>query len=56
MRILVVEDELKMATLLRRELVEQGYAADIARTGRDARRLSLSSARASRSGSTGFNR
>ena len=36
MRILVVEDELKMASLLRRGLVEEGYAADIARTGDDA--------------------
>ena len=36
MRILVVEDELKMAGLLRRGLVEEGYAADVARTGEDA--------------------
>jgi DNA-binding response OmpR family regulator len=36
MRILVVEDELKMASLLRRGLVEEGHAADIARTGDDA--------------------
>ena len=36
MRALVVEDELKMAALLRRGLVEEGYAADIARTGEDA--------------------
>ena len=36
MRILVVEDELKMASLLRRGLVEEGYAVDIARTGDDA--------------------
>ena len=36
MRILVVEDELKMAGLLRRGLVEEGYAVDIARTGDDA--------------------
>jgi two-component system, OmpR family, response regulator len=35
-RVLVVEDELKMAALLRRGLVEEGYAADIARTGEDA--------------------
>jgi two-component system OmpR family response regulator len=34
-RALVIEDELKMATLLRRGLVEEGYAADIARTGKD---------------------
>jgi two-component system OmpR family response regulator len=36
MRILVVEDELKMASLLRRGLLEEGYAVDIARTGDDA--------------------
>jgi two-component system OmpR family response regulator len=36
MRILVVEDELKMASLLRRGLVEEGHAVDIARTGYDA--------------------
>jgi two-component system, OmpR family, response regulator len=35
-RVLVVEDELKMAALLRRGLVEEGYAADVARTGEDA--------------------
>jgi two-component system, OmpR family, response regulator len=35
-RILVVEDELKMAGLLRRGLVEEGHAVDIARTGDDA--------------------
>src|SRR5688572_23767033 len=36
MRALVVEDEPKMAALLRRGLVEEGYAADVARTGEDA--------------------
>ena len=36
MRILVVEDELKLAGLLRRGLLEEGYAADVARTGDDA--------------------
>jgi two-component system OmpR family response regulator len=36
MRILVVEDELKMASLLRRGLLEEGHAVDIARTGDDA--------------------
>jgi two-component system, OmpR family, response regulator len=36
MRILVVEDELKMASLIRRGLVEEGYAADVAATGEDA--------------------
>jgi two-component system, OmpR family, response regulator len=35
MRALVVEDEPKMAALLRRGLVEEGYAADVARTGED---------------------
>ena len=36
MRILVVEDELKMAGLLRRGLREEGHAVDLARTGDDA--------------------
>ena len=36
MRLLVVEDEVKMASLLRRGLVEEGYAVDIARAGDDA--------------------
>ena len=36
MRILVVEDELKMAGLLRRGLEEEGYAVDVAATGSDA--------------------
>jgi two-component system, OmpR family, response regulator len=36
MRILVVEDELKMAGLLNRGLVEDGHAVDVARTGDDA--------------------
>jgi two-component system OmpR family response regulator len=36
MRALVVEDELKMAALIRRGLVEEGYAADVARTGDEA--------------------
>ena len=36
MRILIVEDELKMASLLRRGLVEEGHAADVAGTGEDA--------------------
>jgi len=36
MRALVVEDEPKMAALLRRVLVEEGYATDLARTGEDA--------------------
>ena len=33
---LVVEDELKMANLLRRGLVEEGHAVDVATTGDDA--------------------
>jgi len=36
MRILVVEDEPKMAGLLRRGLAEEGYAVDVAATGDDA--------------------
>src|SRR5437773_3249250 len=36
MRVLIVEDELKMAGLLRRGLVEEGHAADVAVTGEDA--------------------
>jgi two-component system, OmpR family, response regulator len=36
MRAIVVEDELKMAALIRRGLVEEGYAADVARTGEEA--------------------
>jgi two-component system, OmpR family, response regulator len=35
-RALVVEDDRKMAALLRRGLAEEGYAADVARTGNDA--------------------
>ena len=44
MRALIVEDELKMAALLRRGLVEEGYAADVARTGEDALRMARSTA------------
>ena len=33
MRVLVVEDDVKMAALLRRGLVEDGLATDVARTG-----------------------
>jgi two-component system OmpR family response regulator len=36
MRILVVEDEPKMAALVRRGLIEEGHAADIAGRGEDA--------------------
>ncbi len=36
MRLLIVEDELKMASLIHRGLCEKGHAADVARTGEDA--------------------
>ena len=36
MRVLVVEDEPKMAALLARGLREEGHAADVAGTGEDA--------------------
>lgn len=36
MRVLVVEDEARMAELIRRSLVKQGVAADIAASGEDA--------------------
>jgi two-component system OmpR family response regulator len=36
MRVLVVEDEVKMARLISRGLVEEGHAADVASTGEDA--------------------
>jgi len=36
MRVLVVEDEVKMASLLRRGLEREGYAVDVAATGVDA--------------------
>src|SRR5947207_6571350 len=35
-RVLVVEDELRMATLIRRGLVNEGLAADVAGDGEDA--------------------
>jgi two-component system OmpR family response regulator len=34
-RVLVVEDSVKMAAVLRRGLEEEGYAVDVARTGED---------------------
>ncbi len=43
MRVLVVEDEVKMAALIRRGLVEQGVAADIAPDGEEALTLAGSS-------------
>jgi two-component system, OmpR family, response regulator len=36
MRALIVEDDPKMAALIRRGLAEEGYAADVARNGDDA--------------------
>ena len=36
MRILVVEDEPKLARLLERGLAEEGHAVDVARTGEDS--------------------
>ena len=36
MRVLVVDDEVKMAGLLKRGLEEEGYAVDVLRTGADA--------------------
>jgi two-component system OmpR family response regulator len=36
MRVLIVEDEVKMASLIRRGLREEGVAADVAVTGEDA--------------------
>jgi two-component system OmpR family response regulator len=36
MRVLVVEDEIKMAALIRRGLVEEGLAVDVATSGEDA--------------------
>jgi two-component system copper resistance phosphate regulon response regulator CusR len=36
MRVLIEEDQVKMANYLDRVLVEQGYAVDVAHTGREA--------------------
>jgi two-component system OmpR family response regulator len=36
MRVLMVEDDVKMAGLVRRGLQEDGHAADLASTGEDA--------------------
>ena len=36
MRILIVEDEVKLAALIRRGLIEEAHAADVAATGEDA--------------------
>ena len=35
MRVLVVDDDRKLASMVRRELVEQGYAVDVAYDGED---------------------
>lgn len=42
MRLLVVEDELKLAEYLRHGLSENGYVVDVAHNGIDARHLALS--------------
>ena len=44
MRVLLVEDEVKMAALLRRGLGEQGFAAEIARTGEEGVTLAAATA------------
>lgn len=44
MRILVVEDETKVAAFLRQALVEEGYAVDVAREGEEGLRLALDTA------------
>ncbi len=36
MRVLIVEDEVKLASLIRKALREQGMLADVAITGEDA--------------------
>lgn len=36
MRVLIVEDEVRMASLIRRGLVKEGLAADVAQTGEEA--------------------
>jgi len=41
MRILVVEDEIKVATFIRQALEEEGYAADVAHNGSDGLDLAL---------------
>jgi two-component system copper resistance phosphate regulon response regulator CusR len=41
MRILIVEDETKLANFLHKGLTENGFVADIARTGIDGRHLAL---------------
>jgi two-component system OmpR family response regulator len=43
MRVLVVEDEVKMAGLLKRGLEEEGYGVDVASTGREAEWMGVES-------------
>src|ERR1700742_893511 len=43
MRVLVVEDEVKMAALIRRGLSEQGLTVDVADSGEDATTMALGS-------------
>ncbi len=43
MKVLVVEDEVKMAALIRRGLVEQGLIVDVAGSGEDAVAMTLAS-------------
>ena len=52
MRVLVVEDEVKMGGLLRRGLAEEGHAVDVARTGEDAIWMAGAQSRTTRSCST----
>ncbi|MGH8921759.1 MAG: response regulator, partial [Actinomycetes bacterium] len=42
MRVLVIEDEPKMAGLLRRGLIEEGYAVDVAADGPDGYAAAIS--------------
>ena len=43
MKILVIEDEVKLAEYLRKGLSEEGYTVDVAHTGIDGRHLALTS-------------
>src|SRR5690242_16165351 len=43
MKVLVVEDEVKMAALIRRGLVEQGLIVDVAGSGEDALAMTATS-------------
>ncbi len=44
MRLLIVEDDVKMAALVRRGLIEEGAAVDVARSGEDALWMAASTA------------